>query len=77
LILSDLSIKRPVFATVLSLLLVVLGLIAYTRLTLRELPAIVPPGRAALPPLFSLNFRITTLKPTNRSATSCRLVGCR
>jgi multidrug efflux pump len=42
-ILSDLSIKRPVFATVLSLLLVVLGLIAYTRLTLRELPAIDPP----------------------------------
>ncbi|MEX2151655.1 MAG: efflux RND transporter permease subunit [Steroidobacteraceae bacterium] len=42
-ILSDFSIKRPVFATVLSLLLVVLGLIAYTRLTLRELPAIDPP----------------------------------
>jgi multidrug efflux pump len=42
-ILSDLSIRRPVFATVLSLLLVVLGLIAYTRLTLRELPAIDPP----------------------------------
>jgi multidrug efflux pump len=41
--LSDLSIKRPVFATVLSLLLVVLGVMAYTRLTLRELPAIDPP----------------------------------
>jgi multidrug efflux pump len=41
--LSDLSIRRPVFATVLSLLLVVLGVIAYTRLTLRELPAIDPP----------------------------------
>jgi multidrug efflux pump len=43
LILSDISIKRPVFATVVSLLLVVLGVIAYTRLTLRELPAIDPP----------------------------------
>src|SRR5262245_13950769 len=42
-VLSDLSIRRPVFATVLSLLLVVLGVIAYARLTLRELPAIDPP----------------------------------
>jgi multidrug efflux pump len=41
--LSDLSIKRPVFATVLSLLLVTLGVMAFTRLTLRELPAIDPP----------------------------------
>ncbi len=40
---SDLSIKRPVFATVLSLLLVVLGIMSFTRLTLRELPAIDPP----------------------------------
>jgi multidrug efflux pump len=42
-VLSDLSIRRPVLATVMSLLLVVLGVIAYTRLTLRELPAIDPP----------------------------------
>jgi multidrug efflux pump len=41
--LSDLSIKRPVFATVLSLMLIVLGVMAYSRLTLRELPAIDPP----------------------------------
>jgi multidrug efflux pump len=41
--LSDISIRRPVFATVMSLLLVVLGAIAYTRLTLRELPKIDPP----------------------------------
>ena len=41
--LSEISIKRPVFATVINLLLVVLGVIAYTRLTLRELPAIDPP----------------------------------
>jgi multidrug efflux pump len=32
-----------VFATVLSLLLIVLGLMSYSRLTLRELPAIDPP----------------------------------
>lgn len=41
--LSDLSIKRPVLAVVMSLLLVVLGIMAFTRLTLRELPAIDPP----------------------------------
>ncbi len=41
--LSDLSIRRPVFATVVSLLLMVLGVMAFSRLTLRELPAIDPP----------------------------------
>ncbi len=41
--LSDLSIRRPVFAAVMSLLLIVLGVMAYSRLTLRELPAIDPP----------------------------------
>lgn len=41
--LSDLSIRRPVFAVVVSLLLVVLGAMAFMRLTLRELPNIDPP----------------------------------
>ncbi|MDI9237452.1 efflux RND transporter permease subunit [Lysobacter sp. LF1] len=41
--LSDLSIRRPVFATVMSLLIIVLGVMAFSRLTLRELPAIDPP----------------------------------
>ena len=41
--LADVSIRRPVFATVLSLLLIVLGIMAFSRLTLRELPAIDPP----------------------------------
>ncbi|MDR1076763.1 MAG: efflux RND transporter permease subunit [Xanthomonadaceae bacterium] len=41
--LSDTSIKRPVFAAVMSLLLIVLGVMSYSRLTLRELPAIDPP----------------------------------
>ncbi|TYT25765.1 efflux RND transporter permease subunit [Luteimonas viscosa] len=41
--LSDISIKRPVFAIVMSLLLVVLGLMSFMRLTLRELPNIDPP----------------------------------
>jgi multidrug efflux pump len=41
--LSDVSIHRPVLATVISLLLIVLGVIAFTRLPLRELPDIDPP----------------------------------
>ena len=41
--LSDISIHRPVFATVVSLLLIVLGVIAFTRLPLRELPDVDPP----------------------------------
>jgi multidrug efflux pump len=42
-LLSDLSVKRPVLATVISLLLVVFGLVAFTRLPLREYPNIDPP----------------------------------
>ncbi|GAB2794497.1 efflux RND transporter permease subunit [Halomonas shantousis] len=41
--LSDLSIQRPVLATVLSLLLVAFGLLALQRLPLQEYPAIDPP----------------------------------
>ncbi|MCB1686240.1 MAG: efflux RND transporter permease subunit, partial [Pseudomonadales bacterium] len=42
-ILSDLSIRRPVLATVSSLIIVLLGLIAWDRLTIRELPNIDEP----------------------------------
>ncbi len=42
-VLSDIAIKRPVFATVISLLLVTFGIISYLGLPLRELPAIDPP----------------------------------
>jgi multidrug efflux pump len=41
--LPELSIKRPVFATVLSLVLVLLGIVSYDRLSVREYPAIDPP----------------------------------
>jgi multidrug efflux pump len=41
--LSALCIRRPVFATVLSLIIVLLGLAAYDRLTVREYPNIDPP----------------------------------
>lgn len=41
--LSDVSIKRPVFASVISILLIAFGLVAFERLTLREYPNIDPP----------------------------------
>ncbi len=41
--LPELSIKRPVFATVMSLVLVLVGLVSYDRLSVREYPAIDPP----------------------------------
>ena len=40
--LSEFSIRRPVFATVISLLLVILGLVALTRITIREYPDVEP-----------------------------------
>jgi multidrug efflux pump len=41
--LSETCIKRPVFATVLSLFIVLIGLISYSRLSLREYPQIDEP----------------------------------
>ena len=41
--LSDICIRRPVFATVLSLIVVLLGLMAYDRLAVREYPNIDVP----------------------------------
>ncbi|NKC31514.1 efflux RND transporter permease subunit [Falsiroseomonas selenitidurans] len=42
-VLSDVSIKRPVFAMVISLLLIVLGMASLAKLPIREYPAIDPP----------------------------------
>lgn len=42
-ILSDVSVKRPVFATVVAILLVTFGAISFTRLPLQELPSIEVP----------------------------------
>jgi len=42
-ILTDTSVRRPVFAAVISLLLIAFGLIAFDRLPLREYPDIDPP----------------------------------
>ncbi|NDP42506.1 MAG: efflux RND transporter permease subunit [Aromatoleum sp.] len=40
--LPEICIKRPVFATVLSLVILLIGLISYTRLSVREYPRIEP-----------------------------------
>ena len=42
-ILSDISIRRPVLAIVMSLLLVAFGMVSYLRLQVREYPDIEPP----------------------------------
>jgi len=42
-VLSDLSIKRPVLATVMSLAIILVGAISYQRLTVREYPRIDEP----------------------------------
>jgi multidrug efflux pump len=41
--LFELCIRRPVFATVLSLVIVLLGVVSYTRLTVREYPNVDEP----------------------------------
>jgi len=41
--LSDLSVRRPVFAAVAAIILCVIGLAAFTALPVRELPSVDPP----------------------------------
>ena len=42
-LLSDVSVKRPVAAVVLSLLLVVFGIVSFNKLAVREMPDIESP----------------------------------
>lgn len=42
-VLSDISVKRPVLATVMSLVIALVGYISYTRMPVREYPNIDPP----------------------------------
>src|SRR5512134_1497585 len=42
-VLSDISIRRPVLATVMSLMIVLVGAMCFQRLSVREYPAIDPP----------------------------------
>src|SRR5215470_16951507 len=42
-VLSDISIRRPVLATVMSLIIVLVGALSFTRMAVREYPNIDPP----------------------------------
>jgi multidrug efflux pump len=42
-IISDVSVRRPVFAAVISLVLIIVGVLALDRLTIREYPDVNPP----------------------------------
>ena len=42
-LLSDTAVKRPVFASVIALILVILGVVSFDRLSLREYPDIDAP----------------------------------
>ncbi|MEZ9370405.1 efflux RND transporter permease subunit [Shewanella sp. 10N.286.51.B2] len=42
-ILTDISVKRPVFASVISILIIILGMVSFDKLPLREYPNIDPP----------------------------------
>ncbi len=41
--LPEISVRRPVFATVLSLLILLVGVVSFTRLNVREYPKIDNP----------------------------------
>ena len=75
-ILSDISIKRPVFASVISLLLIVFGLVSFSRLPLREYPDIDPPvviSSARLPDWGRARARIRHATASMRRAKrACR-----
>src|SRR5262245_18912197 len=42
-VLSDISIRRPVFATVINLVILLIGVISYTRLAVRQIPKVATP----------------------------------
>ncbi len=57
-VLSDISIKRPVLATVMSLVIVLVGFLSYSSMAVREYPNIDPPvvsvrtlNKGATPPV--------------------------
>lgn len=55
---SDVSISRPVFASMLSLALVLFGVLGYQRLTVRELPDVDPPIISVTTTLRGANPRV-------------------
>jgi len=49
--LSDISVRRPLVAVVLSALLTVFGLVAFSKLTVREMPDVQTPSVTIPPPM--------------------------
>ena len=68
-ILSDLSIRRPVLATVMSLGLVLIGLMAFERLPVREYPNIDAPVVSVRSVYKGASAVVTTISA--RSAAWC------
>lgn len=64
-VLSEISIKRPVLATVMSLLLMLVGLIAYDRLSVREYPNIDVPTVSVTTTYTGANASIIESQVTN------------
>ena len=65
-ILSSASIKRPVLATMMNLVLVLFGLIGLSRLPVRELPDIDPPIISVLTVYPGANAQVVETEVTER-----------
>src|SRR3979490_72568 len=63
--LSEMSIRRPVLASMLSAALVLFGVIGYTRLSVRELPDIDPPVISVTPRLTGANAQVVETAVTD------------
>jgi multidrug efflux pump len=63
--LSEICIRRPVFATVLSLVIVLVGLVGYQRLPVREYPNIDPPVVTVQTSYFGASAEIIESQVTN------------
>lgn len=61
--LSDVSVKRPVAALVLSMLLCVFGVVSFTKLAVREMPDIESP-------VVSVSTRYQALRPPSLKVRS-------
>ena len=71
-VLSDVSIKRPVFATVISLMLVVLGLASISKLPIREYDNAVKTPRGLASASKVSKPRSRTARPGCFETSSCK-----
>ena len=64
-ILSELAVKRPVFATVISLLLITFGIVAFQFLPIRELPDVTAPTVSIMTTYSGASSEVVESKITN------------